>query len=131
MCNGRCDRTLMKIWSAELHKEQAILCHEIENIYQTFDNEFIVVADDYIEIALSLKFMESYYLTVYQELLVCSQFEEPQKQLLETIADLTIKEKGIEKEIEMAKMPLKKFIGMENDESSTNDLNELFKSNGL
>lgn len=114
--------------------EQKFLSDEIKNIYQCFDSELNTVNDARFEIALDLKFMELYYLTVYQELMLFNQFEEPKKLLLEAIADLTIRGRQIEKEIVMKKVSLKRWIEMENEDwtnSAAIKLSAMFKLSGL
>lgn len=123
----------MDIESAQVLLEQKILSVEIENIYQSFDSELKTVNDAHYEIALDLKFMELYYLTVYQELMLFNQFEEPQTLLLEAIGDLTIRGRQIEREIEIKKVPLKKWIEMENEDWTNEaaiELCALFKFSG-
>lgn len=123
----------MDIESAQMLLEQKFLSDEIENIYKSFDTELKTVNDARYEIALDLKFMESYYLTVYQELMLLDQFEEPQMVLLEAIGDLTIRGRQIEREIEVKKIPLKTLIEMENEDWTNEaaiEISALFKHSG-
>lgn len=134
MCDEANKCNPMNMWSIDLHTQQAQLSYEIENIYKSFDTKIETIANEHIEIALSIKLNELHYLTIYQELMLYNQFEEPQKLLLETIADCQIKEKEIEKEIEKVKLPLKKLIELESDddvdEYLIHDLNSFIKSTG-
>lgn len=127
MCNAT--YMPMDMHSAKLHIDLGLLTHEIETIYQSFDTEFKLAANEYYEIALSIKFMELHYLTVYQELMLYSQFDEPQKLLLETIADLTIQGKRIEKEIEIFKIPFKRIFESDDSLLAAIDINTFM--NGL
>lgn len=113
--------------------EQKCLSNEIENIYQSFDSELKTVNDARYEIALDLKFMELYYLTIYQELMLFNRFEEPQQLLLEAIADLSNRRSQIEREIEIKKVSLKRWVEMENEDwtnEATIEICALFKLSG-
>lgn len=120
--------------SSRMVLEQKCLSNEIENIYQSFDADLKTVNDSRYEIALDLKFMELHYLTVYQEVMLFNQFEEPQKLLLEAIAELTIKERQIERKIEIKKISLKRWIEMGNEDwtsEAVNNISALLKFCGL
>lgn len=120
--------------TAELLRDQSLLLHDIEEIYQNFDSEIEFLSNSSLEIAFKLKFMEMHYLVIYQELTIIGQFEEPEKLLFETIGDLTMQMKRIEEEIKGFKFKLKEFIGLEQcsqtSKGSLDSINSFFKSNG-
>lgn len=133
ICERACNHNSVDIETAQMALEQKYLSNEIEDIYQSFDSELKTVNDARYEIALDLKFMELYYLTVYQELMLFNQFEEPQKLLLEAIGDLTVKGRQIEREIEIKKIPLKRWIELENEDWTNEaaiEMCALFKLSG-
>lgn len=101
----------MDIWTAKLHRNQALLYNQIETIYKDFDAKIKNLVEQSREISLNVQFMELYYFVLYQELLVLNQFENPNKALLKSIHVAQDKMKRIEDEIRMTKSMLKEQLG--------------------
>lgn len=123
----------MDIWTAELHRNQALLFSQIESIYQSFDAKINVMAEQSREISLRAQFMELYYFVLYQELLVLNQFEEPNKVLLKTIHAAQKRMKRNEEEIKAIKCKLKEQVGDDSlvcQNGKVIDMELVFKATG-
>lgn len=123
----------MDIWTAELHKEKALLFSQIEHIYRDFDAKIDDLCEQSIEISLKIQFMELYYSVLYQEILVLHKFEEPHKSLLQSIDATNDKLRKNDDEMRIAKAKLKEQL---NDDALIDtsgkiiEMELLFKANG-
>lgn len=130
--------TLQMNWNIAKSKLlKAIELNGIERIYREFDVQIKSLSHKYNEVQLKLKLMELHCLTLYQELLIIDQFEEPEKALLETIAALSMQMMRVEDEIKCSKMKLKCL--MESDEfpelsmcrNNSTEIKRFLDSNGI
>lgn len=127
------EKQRMDIWTAELHRNQALLFSQIECIYQDFDAKIKDMAQQSRDISLRAQFMELYYFVLYQELLVLNQFEDPNKALLKSINAAQDKMKRNEDEIKVAKCKLKDQVGDDSLVSPNGkviDMESLFRATG-
>lgn len=123
----------MDIWTAELHRNQALLFNEIESIYRDFDAKIKDMDEQSREISLQAQFMELYYFVLYQELLVLNQFEDPNKALLKSMNAAQDKKKRNEEDIKVAKCKLKDQVGddsLVSPNGNVIDMELLFKVTG-
>lgn len=124
----------MDIWTAELHKERALLFAQIESIYRDFDAKVDDLCDQSIEISLKIQFMELYYFVLYQEILVLNRFEEPHKTLLQSIDATNDKLRRNDEEMRITKAKFKEQL---NDDALISpggkiiETEILFKANGI
>lgn len=123
--------------TAKSQLTQAINLNDIEQMYRAFDVQIKLLSHKYHEVELKLKLKELHCLTLYQELLIIDQFEEPEKALLETIAALSTQMMHVEDEIKCSKLKLKLVI--ESNDSTelsmswknSTEIKRFFSSNGM
>lgn len=84
---------------AEKLFEQNQIINDITDRISSFDHELLELENTKLDIELQTKFMQLYYLTIYQELIILRDFEKPQKLLLEDIDNALYEKNDIEQKI--------------------------------
>lgn len=104
------DKRQIDIGLAEMLKSQSLLLAEIEQVFSQFDVAFGSMETQKMETLLKIKFLELHYFTIYQELIICNEFEKPYHQLMETRNQINVQIKQVEQKIARSKCELKEVF---------------------
>lgn len=128
--------------------EQDTIIDEIDKRISAFDEHLLELKNRRLETALDVYFMELYYFTVYQELMILKNFEKSQKLLIQDIDDGRGERSRIEAEIMSEKSTLhesnqqinelkeslnsveRKFDDLQGDDESASISEMVFRSDG-
>lgn len=104
--------------------EQNAIMDRIEERIRLFDEHLHVLKDRRLETALQVNFMELYYFTVYQELMVLKNFEKSQVLLMQDIETGRVEAPRIEAKIVKENAILRELQRRESDSAETANGND-------